>query len=54
LCALRPTVERAAESAAWSAAGSAAWSAAWSALRPTVVELQQSAHDLIDRMIEAS
>jgi hypothetical protein len=34
---------------AWSAAESAAWSAAWSA-----AELQQSAHDLIDRMIEAS
>ena len=44
----------AARSAAERAAGSAARSAAGCALRPTVVELQQSAHDLIDRMIEAS
>jgi hypothetical protein len=59
----------AAWSAAWSAAESAAWSAAWSAaesaagsaagsaaesaLQPTVVELQSSALELLDRMIEA-
>jgi hypothetical protein len=47
--------ESAAESAAWSAAWSTAWSAAWSAadeaLRATVVELQDSAEDLVERMI---
>ena len=57
-CAAWSAARCAAWSAAWSAAGSAAESAARSAagcaLRPTVVELQQSAHDLIDRMIEAS
>jgi hypothetical protein len=54
------------ESAAWSATESAAWSATWSAawsaarsaaeekLRPTKEILQQSAFDLLDRMIALS
>ena len=55
----------AAGGAAWDAAGAAAWdaaeaagaaarAAAWAAgdaLRPTVVELQESAHGLVDRML---
>ncbi|KVD26421.1 hypothetical protein [Burkholderia ubonensis] len=51
----------AAGDAAWDAAGDAAWAAAWAAARaaagdalePTVKELQESAHDLYSRMIDA-
>jgi hypothetical protein len=42
----------AAGDAAWDAAWAAAWDAAWAALKPTVVTLQDSAFDLLDRMIE--
>ena len=45
-------VEAAAEAAA-GAAARAAWAAARDALRPTVVELQESAHGLVDRMLDA-
>jgi hypothetical protein len=45
----------AAWAAAWAAPGAAAWAAAWAAakdaLRPTVVALQDSAFDLLDRML---
>ena len=59
--AARSAAESAAESAAWSAARSAAWSAAWSAARSAALaklqstsdELQKSALDLLDRMINA-
>jgi hypothetical protein len=48
----------AAGAAAWDAARAAAWDAAWDAardaVRPTVVELQASAHDLIGRLVAAS
>ncbi len=37
--------------AAWVAAGDAVWAAAGDALAPTKVELQQSAHQLVDRML---
>ena len=41
--------------ATWAAAGAAAWdaarAAAWDALAPTKAELQQSAHQLVDRML---
>jgi hypothetical protein len=43
----------AAGAAAWDAAGAAAWAAAGAALRPTVEELQTSAFQLLDRMVEA-
>jgi hypothetical protein len=46
--------ESAARSAAWSAAWSAAESAAEKALEPTVTRLQQSALDLLNRMIAVS
>jgi hypothetical protein len=49
--AARSAAYSAARSAARSAADSAAYSAARDALRPTVVALQGSAHDLLDRMI---
>ena len=39
--------------AAWNAARGAAWDAARDALAPTVTTLQDSAFDLLDRMIEA-
>ena len=39
--------------AAWDAAGAAAWAAARAAVHPTVETLQQSALDLLDRMITA-
>ena len=42
---LMPAIEGARE------ASSAAWSAAWSALQQTVIELQTSALDLVERMI---
>lgn len=42
---------RAAGAAAWDAAGAAARAAAGAALRPTVEELQVSAHDLVHRML---
>mgnify|MGYP001342146763 CR=1 FL=1 len=38
--------------AAWAAAGAATWAAARDALKPTTVELQASALDLLDRMID--
>ena len=41
----------AAMDAAWGAVWAAAGDAAWDALRPTVVVLQASAHQLVDRMI---
>ena len=41
----------AAWAAAWAAARDAAWAAAGAALAPTKVELQQSAHQLVDRML---
>jgi hypothetical protein len=41
----------AAGDAAWDAAGGAARAAAWAAIRPTVTTLQQSAVDLLDRML---
>ena len=41
----------AARDAAWAAARDAAWAAAGEALKPTVAELQQSALDLVNRMI---
>ena len=48
----------AARAAAWDAAWAAAWAAArdatWDALKPTVQKLQQSALELVERMIEAS
>jgi hypothetical protein len=56
--AARAAAWAAAGDAARAAAGAAAWAAArdaaWDALRPTVVELQKSALDLLDRMILAS
>ena len=64
--AARSAAWSAAESAAWSAAGSAAESAAWSAaesaaesaasdvFKPTKIELQQSAVELVLRMIAAN
>lgn len=51
--AARSAAYLAADSAAYSAARSAARSAAYSALAPTVAVLQDSAEDLLDRMIEA-
>ena len=42
----------AAWAAAWAAAGAATWAAARDALKPTTVELQASALDLLDRMID--
>ncbi|HEU4975730.1 MAG TPA: hypothetical protein VFT50_11615 [Baekduia sp.] len=42
----------AAGAAAWAAAGAAAWDAARAALEPTKVSLQESAHDLLARMID--
>ncbi len=63
LSAAESAARSAAESAAWSAAESAAWSAAesaarsaaesaaWSALEPTVLALQESAFDLLERMV---
>jgi len=48
----------AAWAAAWAAAGDAAWAAAWdaawAALKPTVTILQDSALDLLDRLIDPS
>jgi hypothetical protein len=38
--------------AARDAAGDAAWAAAWDALSPTVAMLQDSAFDLLDRMLD--
>jgi hypothetical protein len=43
----------AAWAAAWAAAGAAAGAAAWAAFKPTVERLQQSALELLDRMILA-
>ena len=55
----------AARDAAWAAAGAAAWAAAgdaaraaardaaWAAVKPTVVSLQESAFDLLERMLAA-
>ncbi|WP_232490660.1 hypothetical protein [Burkholderia ubonensis] len=43
----------AAGDAAWAAARDAAGAAAWAALEPTMKELQDSAHDLYSRMIDA-
>ena len=43
---------RAARAAARDAAGDADWAAAWAALKPTVHELQVSALDLVQKMIE--
>ena len=45
---------RKAGDAAWDAAWDAAGDATWDALRPTVVELQKSALNLLDRMIALS
>lgn len=52
----------AAWAAAWDAASAVAWVAAWdaaaaaarAALAPTVTELQASAHDLVNRMLDAA
>ena len=44
----------AAWAAAWAAAGDAAWAAAGAALAPTVVLLQESAHELVVRMATAT
>jgi hypothetical protein len=52
--AARSAAESAARSAVWSAAESAARSAAGSALKPTVDALQQSALELLIRMIEVA
>lgn len=50
--AARAAAWAAARAAAWDAAWDAAWAAAWAAARaPAVAECQQSAHQLIDRMI---
>src|SRR3954468_5054413 len=49
--AARAAAWDAAGDAAWAAAGDAAWAAARDALRPTVVALQDSAFDLLDRML---
>ena len=55
LSAARDAAYRVAYRAAWDAAGDAAWAAArdaaWAALRPTVVELQESAHELVARLV---
>ena len=51
--AARDAARAAAGDAAWDAARAAAWAAARDALADTVVELQQSAADLFDRMIRA-
>ena len=63
--AARDAAWAAARAAAWAAARAAAWAAAWAAaraaawaaaerrLQPTVVSLQASAFDLLDRLIEA-
>ena len=50
--AARAAAGAAAWDAAWAAAGDAAWAAARAALAPTVVEMQQSALRLLDRMID--
>ena len=52
--AARDAAGDAAEAAAWAAARNAAGAAARDALRPTVVQLQASAHDLVDRMIKVT
>jgi len=57
--AARAAAWAAARAAAWAAAGDAArdaawdaaWAAAWDALRPTVSALEQSALELVDRML---
>lgn len=56
--AARASARAAARAAARASARSAVWSAAWSAaraaLRPTVTTLQESAHQIVARMIDAS
>jgi hypothetical protein len=44
----------AAGDAAWDAAKDAAWAAAWATLRPTVEQLQASALDLFEKMLDPS
>jgi hypothetical protein len=63
--AARAAARAAAWAAAWAAAGDAAWdaawdaaraaagAAAWDALKPTVISVQQSALELLDRMLAA-
>jgi hypothetical protein len=50
--AARAAAWAAAGDAAWAAAGDAAWDAAGDALKPTVAQLQVSALDLVNRMLE--
>ena len=54
-CAAWDAARAAAGDAAWDAARAAAWDAArataWDALRPTTETLQESAHQLVDRML---